>query len=453
MSKKGTSIAPAKAREKEQDAVELRKAVEAIAIKPHAGRLTLLTRKLNNVLLAAAQEQGIDRPIYRLALSQVCAKTDFDSSNTAILKDHLRKMASATVEWNLGAKGSRRWGITNMLEVEIIEDGQRCWIEWGYPAKLKDKLLAPDVYARLNLQWQNSFRSGAALALYEICVRYADSPGQLTMRLPWEEWRPRLTGVPDSEDSTYKEYKYFKRDVIKPAMVEVNSLTAIEVSLIEHKNGRAVADLQFSVKQKNQAALSFDEPNLIDLSLISRMQSLGFSQAQAEKVYTDTDEGRLRGTLDYVEKRLKQANPPIENPVAYFRDALAKGYGVKAPGQLEGEKQKALAKPKGKGGAPGPESPAEVTRQLAEAWWSEQRQMARDSFFALSAAEQGAELARFEATGVPSHLTKRWKNEGLENPMCLSAFTKWRLSGTPQPTEVELLQFGLARGLISAKLG
>jgi hypothetical protein len=41
----------------------LRKAVEAIAIKPHAGKLTLLARKINNVLLAEAQEQGINESI------------------------------------------------------------------------------------------------------------------------------------------------------------------------------------------------------------------------------------------------------------------------------------------------------------------------------------------------------------------------------------------------------
>ena len=35
---------------------ELRKAVEAIAIQPKSGKITLLTRKLFNVLLAVAQQ-------------------------------------------------------------------------------------------------------------------------------------------------------------------------------------------------------------------------------------------------------------------------------------------------------------------------------------------------------------------------------------------------------------
>src|SRR5574337_601126 len=232
-----------------------------------------------------------------------------------------------------------------MINVEVIEEGNRCWIEWDYPAKLKEKLLAPDVYARLSLQMQNNFRSSAALALYEICVRYVDAPGNLTMRLPWEDWRPVLTGVPDNDEMTYNQYKYFKRDVLKPSVEEVNTLTNIQVELIEHKQGRAVAELQFSVRPKEQGGLPFDEPNLVDLSLISRLNALGFTQAQAEKFYSDHDENRLRGTLDYVEKRLKQSGAKIEKPMAYFRDALAKGYGANQQRQVS-EQQKSLEPPK-----------------------------------------------------------------------------------------------------------
>lgn len=231
---------------------KLRKAVEAIAVKPHAGKLTLLTRKIANVLLAEAQEQGVDNATYRIPLGRLCTRADYDSTNTTLVKDQLRKMASTTVEWNIGSKGARRWGVTNMVNVEVIEEGNRCWIEWDYPVKLKAKLLAPDVYARLSLQMQNSFRSSAALALYEICLRYVDSPGNLTMRMAWDDWRPILTGVPDGEDGTYTQYKYFKRDVIKPSVEEVNTLTHLAVELIEHKQGRAVSELQFSVRPKGQ---------------------------------------------------------------------------------------------------------------------------------------------------------------------------------------------------------
>ena len=425
---------------------DLRKAVEAIAVKPHAGKLTLLTRKLNNVLMAEAQAQGIGTAIYRIPLSKLCSKADYDSQNTLLVKDQLRKMASTTVEWQVGVRGARRWGVTSLIEVEIIEEGNRCFIEWGYPAKLKEKLLAPDVYARISLQMQNSFRSAAALALYEICVRYVDSPGHLTMRMPWEEWRPTLTGVPDGADTTYTQYKYFKRDVIKTSVAEVNTLTDIEVELIEHKQGRAVADLQFMVRPKTQTTLPLDEPNLFDMSLVARLLALGFTEGQAEKIYSDTDEAKLRSTMDYTEKRLKQA-PPVDSPQAYFRKALSAGYGIVPPGQVVGEKLKALEMNKQNKPAV---KPQKVTEALAEAWWAEKRNEAREAFAVQMPALQAQQTADFARTGLPDHLNKRWVTEGMKNPMISATFGKWLVRDVPAPTEVELLQFGLVRGLITS---
>ena len=428
---------------------DLRKAVEAIAIRPQAGKLTLLTRKINNVLLAEAQRQGIDEPAYRIPLSKLCAKADYDSTNMSLVKDQLRKMASTIVEWNVGVKGSRRWGVTSLISVEVIEDSNRCTIEWSYPLQLKAKLLAPEIYARLSLQMQNSFRSSAALALYEICVRYVDSPGQLTMRLDWEVWRPILTGVPDGEEGegTYSQYKYFKRDVLKPAAEEVNTLTDIEVELIEHKLGRSVSELQFRVKQKGQTALSLDEPNLFDLNLITRLVALGFTQAQAEKIYSDTDdEAKLRSVLEHTEKRMKQM-PAVENPQGYFRHALQAGYVAKSAAKappakvLDDKTKKATKKP----------ATGNLTQQLAEHWLTSKRAEAREDFDAWSRADQEAELAAFAASGkLPSMLRKKWDAEGLTDKMCAASFLQWLIRDVKEPSELELLQYGLANGLIAA---
>jgi hypothetical protein len=430
----------------EGDLLEFKKAVEAIAIKPHAGKLTLLTRKLNNVLLAEAQAQGIHITTYRIALSKLCSQAE-RSTNMEIVKDQLRKMASTTVEWNAGVKGSRRWGITSLLEVEVIEEGNRCWVEWGYPAKLKEKILAPDVYARLSLQMQNNFRSNSALALYEICLRYVNSPGHMTMRKPWKEWRPILTGDPDDEHGlveSYPEYKYFKRDIVKPSMEEVNTLTGFDVTLIEHKVGRSVADIQFLVVIKNQNELPLDNPNLFDLSLVARIKTIGFTQVQAEKIYSDHDENKLRSTLDYIEKKIKTAKPPIKNPQAYFKDALTKGYGIRAT--TDNEDRKAIqdsTKPNVKD--------VSVTKSLSSAWLSEAKKVAKQNFDSRSPSEQKTLLEAFEANGIKSFLVKKWKTEGLKNQMCVMAFIDWMLRDVKEPSEIELLQFGLERGLISTK--
>lgn len=92
---------------------ELRKAVEAIAIQPKSGKITLLTRKLFNVLLAVAQQADDSGDTYRALLSDIVANSAFDSNDTALVKEHLRRMVSVQVEWSTGTssqKPGRKWG-------------------------------------------------------------------------------------------------------------------------------------------------------------------------------------------------------------------------------------------------------------------------------------------------------------------------------------------------------
>ncbi|KGW45504.1 initiator Replication family protein [Burkholderia pseudomallei MSHR684] len=161
---------------------ELRKAVEAIAIQPKNGKITLLTRKLFNVLLAVAQQADDSGDTYRALLSDIVANSAFDSNDTALVKEHLRRMVSVQVEWSTGTssqKPGRKWGISTLIaDAEILEDPatRRVWVEFSFAPKIKKKLLDPVQYARLSLQFQSQLRSSAGLALYEICVRYLTNP-------------------------------------------------------------------------------------------------------------------------------------------------------------------------------------------------------------------------------------------------------------------------------------
>ncbi|MGA9911038.1 MAG: RepB family plasmid replication initiator protein, partial [Paraburkholderia sp.] len=148
---------------------ELRKAVEAIAIQPKSGKITLLTRKLFNVLLAVAQQADESGDTYRALLSDIVANSAFDSNDTALVKEHLRRMVSVQVEWSTGTssqKPGRKWGISTLIaDAEILEDPttRRVWVEFSFAPKIKKKLLDPVQYARLSLQFQSQLRSSAGL--------------------------------------------------------------------------------------------------------------------------------------------------------------------------------------------------------------------------------------------------------------------------------------------------
>jgi plasmid replication initiation protein len=140
--------------------------------------------------------------------------------------------------------------------------------------------MSPGTYTKLSIYYQGLLRSGPALALYEICRRYATNPSRVTSIEIYEYWHSALTGNPRDEPPAYK---YFKRDVLKPAIAEINSTTDIEVDLIEHKNGRKVERLQFYVELKKQQNIAFPAPPLINSEIIGKLITYGFSQQESNR--------------------------------------------------------------------------------------------------------------------------------------------------------------------------
>ncbi|AAU45589.1 RepB family plasmid replication initiator protein [Burkholderia pseudomallei] len=435
---------------------ELRKAVEAIAIQPKNGKITLLTRKLFNVLLAVAQQADDSGDTYRALLSDIVANSAFDSNDTALVKEHLRRMVSVQVEWSTGTssqKPGRKWGISTLIaDAEILEDPatRRVWVEFSFAPKIKKKLLDPVQYARLSLQFQSQLRSSAGLALYEICVRYLTNPSHLTMREPWEWWRPILSGTPDTEagDEAKREYKYFKRDYLRPAIAEVNAVTNIFVELVEHREGRRVAEIQFRVSERKQPMLALDEhPNVFDSTLVDRMVKIGIPLKEAQTLYADNEENRIRAALQLTEQRVRSTTlPPVRSAPALFKDALKKGYAppvdtVEAPPLGGSAKLAAAAANVGQADDP--------KARLRSEYDAYRRKEAKQLYEEQGDAEREVARASFESDVLPalgSHLRDDWRRRGLDSKLVETAFFDWLAQRTwGEPTDGDLLAFTLSQ--------
>ncbi|SAL75094.1 plasmid replication protein [Caballeronia peredens] len=430
---------------------ELRKAVEAIAIQPKSGKITLLTRKLFNVLLAVAQQADESGDTYRALLSDIVANSAFDSNDTALVKEHLRRMVSVQVEWSTGTssqKPGRKWGISTLIaDAEILEDPttRRVWVEFSFAPKIKKKLLDPVQYARLSLQFQSQLRSSAGLALYEICVRYLTNPSHLTMRETWEWWRPILSGTPDTEagDEAKREYKYFKRDYLRPAIAEVNAVTNIFVELVEHREGRRVAEIQFRVTEQKQPMLALDEhPNVFDSTLVDRMVKIGIPLKDAQSLYADSEENRIRAALQMTEQRMRSTTlPPVRSAAALFKDALKKGY---AP-PLE-VLPPATASAAARVTAPGAD---DLKARLLSEFSAYRRKEARVLYD--EQGEDEREIARqsFEEDilpGLGTHMRDDWRKRGLDSKLAETSFFDWLARKTwGEPTDGDLLAFTLSQ--------
>ncbi len=394
----------------------LRKAHEAISIRPTSGKMTFLSRKIFNALLYHAQRQS-ELTIYRIPLSELTASVDYDSKDTMLLRDHLRKMVETTVEWH---DTKKRWGVGSLLsEAEIRFDGKKSFAEWSYGPKVRQFLLDPERYTPISLEHQALFRSHAGLTLFEICSRYSTNPSGLTNRASPEWWFSVLTGNPNATPDTHF-YRYFKRDTLTPAIAEINAIAKIHVELLEHKKGRKVLEIQFAIMISAQTSLDLPPPPVIDSSLLDRITALGISKTEAEDIFALQPEMTLRATLTLVEDRVKNAKlPALDSPAAFFKSALRHGYAAKKPVITKTPESVSVSKFKEE----------DLSKEAA-------RNDARARFHALDEVSQIALLAEFEAENLDNaSLRRSLRKSGLKSKVVEAPFMIWlaaRNSSQPQ---------------------
>ncbi|KAA2311756.1 replication initiation protein [Puniceibacterium sp. HSS470] len=292
------------------------------AVKKHvaaihvSGKLTLLQRKLSNVLLLNAYDTLTSQPVHRVDARTLCMMIGYNSNDMDTLKASLRGLAETTAEWDmLDEEGQQEWGVSSLLSYAKLKGGV---CEYAYSPALADKLNDPKVFALINLNIQRRFTSGHALALYENCYRFVrtGSTGWWSVDL----FR-RLMGVSDS--AYYETYKHLNAKIIKPAVAEVNKTSNIVVTPETRKMGRTVTDIRFRIAENPQLAiLDLDDgEGLRSSPVYARIRALGISDRLARQWIVEHGEDYVREKLDYI-----AGQGGVKNAVGYLTAALKQDY-------------------------------------------------------------------------------------------------------------------------------
>jgi len=303
----------------------LKKPVNTLAIVPQNRKITALGRKAYNVMLSIAQTQGVEKESYRAPLAEIVSGIDYGSNDLELIKKHLRAMASTIVEWNSPTTGEgTQWTVCPLIShATIVKERNQNFLEWGYAQPLRSELLSPAVFSKLSIGMLSQMHTHAGIVLYEICTRYKNV-GR-TARQNWRWWLPVLTGQPNSERLAKTEYRFFKRDTIKPAIAEVCFITDIEIELVEYKDGKSIADVQFYVRHKAQTPLPLKSPpKPVDLSIIKKAYDLGINEDRAEELIAKHGEEDMKQGLIELQSRMASAFPsPVRDPFRYLKATLA----------------------------------------------------------------------------------------------------------------------------------
>ena len=294
------------------------------AVKKHvaaihvSGKLTLLQRKLSNVLLLNAYDTLTSHSRHQIDARTLCMMIGYNSNDMDTLKASLRGLAETVAEWDmLDEKGQQEWGVSALLSYAKLKAGV---CEYAYSPALAEKLHDPKVFALINLNIQRRFTSGHALALYENCYRFVrtGSTGWWSLDL----FR-RLMGVADSP--YYETFKHLNAKIIKPAVAEVNKTSNIVVTPEVRKMGRAVSEIRFRIAENPQLAiLDLDDgEGLRNTDVYSRLRALGVSDRLARQWLTEHGQDYVKQKLDYVADQGR-----VTNAVGYLTAALRDDYGA-----------------------------------------------------------------------------------------------------------------------------
>lgn len=239
----------------------------------------------------------------------------YNSNDMETLKAALRSLAETVAEWDmLDGRGRKEWGVSALLSYAKLTDGV---CEYAYSPALAEKLHDPKVFALINLNIQRRFTSGHALALYENCYRFlrTGSTGW------WEIGLFRkLMGV--DESAYYETFKHLNAKIIKPAVEEINRSSNIVVTPELRRQGRAVAEIRFRIRENPQLAMFEidDGEALRTSSTYGRLIALGVGDRLARQWIGEHGEAHVAAKLSYVE-----GQGQVESPVRYLTAVIREG--------------------------------------------------------------------------------------------------------------------------------
>lgn len=309
-----------------------------LILKKHVGlihcenKLTLIQRKICNILLFNAIDRINEQEIHEISQKQLCSLVGYNSNDISLIKDAIRSLISVVMEWNLlddslfvneNALPEEviSWNASSLLAGASIKRGI---IHYSYSPQIKTVLTSLEIYGRINLFIQSKFNSSYSLVLYENCVRFKNI--KQTSWFSLQLFRS-LMGVSQGKYASFKE---FKRNVITVAVKEINQKSDILIEPQYKKIGRQIVAVQFLISDnenyhpifKRINATTKPHEHLHQTKIVDILTSqFNLSLKQVKKLLAEYDSQYLLEKINLIRKKEN-----IDNQAAYLIAALKHDY-------------------------------------------------------------------------------------------------------------------------------
>ncbi|WP_165354819.1 replication initiation protein [Tropicimonas sp. IMCC6043] len=219
------------------------KPAELVEVKG-AARLTLADRRLFNVLLRHAFGPDLATENRRFEIPVAELRETHDSNDRLVQSIEALMTTVVTIKRPDGSTDRvQLLGWNNLADPKR----RRGTLKYSIPPELALALKDSTVFAKLELEVLRSFTSKYALALYEAVARRVRLKHVMTERFSLEDFR-ELLGVEPGKLTTYGNLNQY---AIKPALLEVNALSDVIVSVLPEKRGRRVTGVLIGWEAKD----------------------------------------------------------------------------------------------------------------------------------------------------------------------------------------------------------
>jgi hypothetical protein len=292
--------------------------------------MSLLQRKIFNVLLYEANrnEFRLHHPDSvavecRIPLSALSKAVRFNSHNSQYIKEAIDELASLKIEWNL--LKDRVPTTISFLNLRVLHGAptfyQDSTLNFSFHKVLLDLITNPPIYGTIDLEVQAEFESKYGQSLYENSTRFVNLHKSNVIAL--DTFR-KLLGV---QEDKYTSMRELTRNVIAPAMEEVNERSDFVVSLAPQRMGRKTTGFELAVTAKKKTAATPPPTCQQDKQHICEELQRTFgviNTSVLETILQHYSEAYILEKIAYTKQHVKKTASFY--PIAYFISALKGDY-------------------------------------------------------------------------------------------------------------------------------
>lgn len=300
-------------KDNEKNQTSINKHSALIAIQ---NRYTLSQRKLINPLLLIALlslKKHPSQQTFTVKISDLRKYAVINNTNIKTLKEDLRILRKQEIKFNFFDKSNdKRWDCFGFLADVTMKDGI---LEYSFPRQIKETMLFPEMYAKINLNLNGLFESIYSLVIYEYAKDYINVSIPI---MELDNFREFL-GIRNK----YKEIGNLKRRVLNVAVDEINKKTDISIGYKLIKSGLKFTHIKFTASESRSVlkVLPSTSSKIADTSvsnefnrfiylLPEKLRRMKKTRVLIDEYLTDRGADWVKSNIDYFNDHSTKKNFP-----------------------------------------------------------------------------------------------------------------------------------------------